>query len=179
MQVQALKWLPDWGKKIHNSSVTCCIVTLCPILHLCGCPWLCHLANICEMLSCSLPTSHQCDILTVHYPNVSLIASHFSTYMQQCLLSLPEFWFWLNISSTKILVSLQPYAMTCTPRKSILGLIAFLYIYFHWLPKTVDLDFPVHMTALSLAWLVNTNSHFCLAFSSHIWMLFAIFFMPW
>jgi hypothetical protein len=91
VQVQALKWLTDWGKQSINSSVICCIASLFPILHWCECPWLCHLANICEMLSCSLLTSYRCDILTVHYPSVSLIASHLLTYMQQCLLSLIRF----------------------------------------------------------------------------------------
>jgi len=130
------------------------------------------------MLSCCLVTSHQCDILTVHYPSVSLFASHCLTYMKQCLLSVPDFWFWPDISSTKILDSLQPYAMTCTSSKNMLGLVAFLYLCFFLIPKVVDLDFPVHMTALSLACLISTNSHFCLVFSSHILMLFAIIYMP-
>jgi hypothetical protein len=115
------------------------------------------------MLRCCVPTFHQCDILSVHYPSVSLFTSDFSTFMQQCLVYLHDFWFWPGISSTKILDSLQPYAMTCTPRKNILVLIAFLYLCFLWIHKVVYVDFPVHMTALSLAGLISTKSFlFCI-----------------
>jgi hypothetical protein len=59
------------------------------------------------------------------------------------------------------------------------GLIAFLCLCFLCMPKMVDQDLPVRIIALSLVWFTGTNSHFSLAFASHVWILFAIICMPW
>lgn len=57
-------------------------------------------------------------------------------------------------------------------------LVAFLFLCVLHIPKMVFWDFPVVMTAHSVAWHIGTNSCVCLASLWFFWMVFAIISRP-